>query len=59
VSGAFFAPLHLNRILSKRLTTWRAGDGHGIRNANAIDAVLKVKSNMDSGMFYGISERSH
>jgi hypothetical protein len=24
------------------------------RNANAIDAVLKVKSNMDSGMFYGI-----
>jgi hypothetical protein len=23
-------------------------------NANAIDAVLKVKSNMDSGMFYGI-----
>jgi hypothetical protein len=25
-------------------------------NANAIDAVLKVKSNMDSGMFYGIQK---
>jgi LL-diaminopimelate aminotransferase len=33
---------------------WRVGMVLG--NATTIDAVLKVKSNMDSGMFYGIQK---
>ena len=33
---------------------WRVGMVMG--NANWIDAILKVKSNMDSGMFYGIQK---
>jgi aspartate/methionine/tyrosine aminotransferase len=46
--------LELNS-LSKTLT-WQAGVEMVLGNANAIDAVLKVKSNMDSGMFYGIQK---
>jgi aspartate/methionine/tyrosine aminotransferase len=33
---------------------WRVGMVMG--NATLIDAILKVKSNMDSGMFYGIQK---
>ena len=33
---------------------WRVGMVSG--NANFLDAILKVKSNMDSGMFYGIQK---
>jgi hypothetical protein len=43
--------------LSKTLTQGLESR-HGVRNANAIDAVLKVKSNMDSGMFYGIQKEA-
>jgi aspartate/methionine/tyrosine aminotransferase len=40
--------LELNS-LSK--TIWQDGSGNGVRKCEAIDAILKVKSNMDSGMF--------
>ena len=33
---------------------WRVG--MVVRNTKYINAVLKVKSNMDSGMFYGIQK---
>lgn len=47
--------LELNSLSKTyNMAGWRVGMILG--NANLIDAVLKVKSNMDSGMFYGIQK---
>nr|WP_314838353.1 aminotransferase class I/II-fold pyridoxal phosphate-dependent enzyme [uncultured Flavobacterium sp.] len=55
VEGAKEVALELNSLSKTfNMAGWRVGMVLG--NANAIDAVLKVKSNMDSGMFYGIQK---
>lgn len=55
VAGAEAVALELNSLSKTfNMAGWRVGMVLG--NANAIDAVLKVKSNMDSGMFYGIQK---
>ena len=55
VKGAKDVALELNSLSKTfNMAGWRVGMVLG--NANAIDAVLKVKSNMDSGMFYGIQK---
>ena len=55
VAGAEAIALELNSLSKTfNMAGWRVGMVLG--NANAIDAVLKVKSNMDSGMFYGIQK---
>ena len=55
VKGAKDVALELNSLSKTfNMAGWRVGMVLG--NVNAIDAVLKVKSNMDSGMFYGIQK---
>jgi aspartate/methionine/tyrosine aminotransferase len=55
VEGASNIVLELNSLSKTyNMAGWRVGMLVG--NANYIDAVLKVKSNMDSGMFYGIQK---
>lgn len=55
VEGAKEAVLELNSLSKTfNMAGWRVGMVFG--NAAHIDAVLKVKSNMDSGMFYGIQK---
>lgn len=53
--GAKDVALELNSLSKTfNLSGWRVG--FVIGNKTLIDAVLKVKSNMDSGMFYGIQK---
>lgn len=53
--GAKEVALELNSLSKTfNMAGWRVGMVSG--NAALIDAVLKVKSNMDSGMFYGIQK---
>lgn len=55
VEGAKDVALELNSLSKTfNLSGWRVG--FVIGNKYLIDAVLKVKSNMDSGMFYGIQK---
>ncbi len=55
VDGAKDIALELNSLSKTfNMAGWRVGMVSG--NATFIDAVLKVKSNMDSGMFYGIQK---
>ena len=55
VNGAKDVALELNSLSKTyNLAGWRVGMVSG--NAKFIDAILKVKSNMDSGMFYGIQK---
>ena len=55
VEGAKEVALELNSLSKTfNMAGWRVGMVLG--NAIAIDAVLKVKSNMDSGMFYGVQK---
>jgi aspartate/methionine/tyrosine aminotransferase len=55
VEGAKEVALELNSLSKTfNMAGWRVGMVLG--NADCIDAVLKVKSNMDSGMFYGIQK---
>lgn len=55
VEGAKEVALELNSLSKTfNMAGWRVGMVLG--NAVAIDAVLKVKSNMDSGMFYGVQK---
>lgn len=55
VEGAKEVALELNSLSKTfNMAGWRVGMVSG--NAACIDAVLKVKSNMDSGMFYGIQK---
>ncbi len=55
VEGAKDVVLELNSLSKTfNIAGWRVGMVLG--NAACIDAVLKVKSNMDSGMFYGIQK---
>ena len=55
VDGAMDSALELNSLSKTyNMAGWRVGMVLG--NAALIDAVLKVKSNMDSGMFYGIQK---
>ncbi len=55
VAGAKDVALELNSLSKTyNMAGWRVGMVLG--NATLIDAVLKVKSNMDSGMFYGIQK---
>ncbi|WP_166924685.1 pyridoxal phosphate-dependent aminotransferase [Flavobacterium poyangense] len=55
VDGAKEVALELNSLSKTfNMAGWRVGMVLG--NAECIDAVLKVKSNMDSGMFYGIQK---
>jgi len=55
VSGAKEVALELNSLSKTfNMAGWRVGMVLG--NANYIDAILKVKSNMDSGMFFGIQK---
>jgi LL-diaminopimelate aminotransferase len=55
VVGAKDVALELNSLSKTfNMAGWRVGMILG--NAGYIDAVLKVKSNMDSGMFYGIQK---
>jgi aspartate/methionine/tyrosine aminotransferase len=55
VDGAKDIALELNSLSKTyNMAGWRVGMILG--NATLIDAVLKVKSNMDSGMFYGIQK---
>lgn len=55
VDGAKDIALELNSLSKTyNMAGWRVGMVLG--NAALIDAVLKVKSNMDSGMFYGIQK---
>ncbi|WP_373518931.1 pyridoxal phosphate-dependent aminotransferase [Pricia sp.] len=55
VDGAKEVSLELNSLSKTfNMAGWRVGMVLG--NAEHIDAVLKVKSNMDSGMFYGIQK---
>ncbi|NRT16128.1 aspartate/methionine/tyrosine aminotransferase [Flavobacterium sp. 28A] len=55
VAGAKDVALELNSLSKTfNMAGWRVGMVLG--NAEAIDAILKVKSNMDSGMFYGIQK---
>lgn len=55
INGAKEVCLELNSLSKTfNMAGWRVGFVLG--NADHIDAVLKVKSNMDSGMFYGIQK---
>lgn len=55
VEGARDVALELNSLSKTyNMSGWRVGMILG--NKKHIDAVLKVKSNMDSGMFYGIQK---
>ncbi len=55
VEGAKDIALELNSLSKTfNMSGWRVGMVVG--NSKFIDAVLKVKSNMDSGMFYGIQK---
>ncbi len=55
VDGAKEVALELNSLSKTfNMAGWRVGMLLG--HKNLIDAVLKVKSNMDSGMFYGIQK---
>ena len=55
VDGAKDIAMELNSLSkSFNMSGWRVGMVLG--NKNFIEAVLKVKSNMDSGMFYGIQK---
>jgi LL-diaminopimelate aminotransferase len=55
VAGAHDVTLELNSLSKTyNMSGWRVGMVIG--NKKHIDAVLKVKSNMDSGMFYGIQK---
>jgi LL-diaminopimelate aminotransferase len=55
VEGAKEVALELNSLSKTfNMAGWRVGMVLG--NAACIDAVLKVKSNMDSGMFFGIQK---
>lgn len=55
IKGAKAVALELNSLSkSFNMAGWRVGMLAG--NAQNIQAVLKVKSNMDSGMFYGIQQ---
>ncbi|WP_309641047.1 aminotransferase class I/II-fold pyridoxal phosphate-dependent enzyme [Flavobacterium sp.] len=55
VDGAKEVALELNSLSKTyNMAGWRVGMVCG--NATFIDAILKVKSNMDSGMFYGIQK---
>lgn len=55
VNGAKDVALELNSLSKTyNMAGWRVGMILG--RANLIEAVLKVKSNMDSGMFYGIQK---
>jgi LL-diaminopimelate aminotransferase len=55
IEGAKDSALELNSLSKTfNMAGWRVGMVLG--NANLIDAILKVKSNMDSGMFYGIQK---
>ena len=55
VEGAADVALELNSLSkSFNMAGWRVGFLMG--NAECLSAVLKVKSNMDSGMFYGIQK---
>jgi len=55
VEGAIEVGLELNSLSKTfNMAGWRVGMVLG--NAAFIDAVLKVKSNMDSGMFFGIQK---
>lgn len=55
IEGAKDIVLELNSLSKTyNMAGWRVGMVLG--NAKLIDAILKVKSNMDSGMFYGIQK---
>ena len=55
VEGAKDIAIELNSLSKTyNLSGWRVGMVLG--NSKFIDAILKVKSNMDSGMFYGIQK---
>jgi len=55
IKGAKEIALELNSLSKTfNMAGWRVGMVSG--NATLLDAVLKVKSNMDSGMFYGIQK---
>lgn len=55
IEGAKDVALELNSLSKTyNMAGWRVGMVLG--NPELIDAVLKVKSNMDSGMFYGIQK---
>lgn len=55
VPGAMDCALELNSLSKTfNMAGWRVGMVLG--NASNINAILKVKSNMDSGMFYGIQK---
>jgi LL-diaminopimelate aminotransferase len=55
VEGAKDVAIELNSLSKTfNMAGWRVGMVLG--NATLIDAILKVKSNMDSGMFYGIQK---
>jgi hypothetical protein len=55
IEGAKEVALELNSLSKTfNMAGWRVGMVLG--NPEIIDAVLKVKSNMDSGMFYGIQK---
>ena len=55
VEGAKGIALELNSLSKTyNMAGWRVGMVLG--NSKLIEAVLKVKSNMDSGMFYGIQK---
>jgi aspartate/methionine/tyrosine aminotransferase len=55
VEGSKEIALELNSLSKTyNMAGWRVGMVTG--NPNLIDAILKVKSNMDSGMFYGIQK---
>lgn len=55
IDGAKDIALELNSLSKTyNMAGWRIGMVLG--NASLIEAVLKVKSNMDSGMFYGIQK---
>ena len=55
IEGSKEIALELNSLSKTfNMAGWRVGMVSG--NATLIDAILKVKSNMDSGMFYGIQK---
>jgi aspartate/methionine/tyrosine aminotransferase len=55
IEGSKEIALELNSLSKTfNMAGWRVGMVLG--NATLIDAILKVKSNMDSGMFYGIQK---
>ncbi|MFN8325360.1 MAG: aminotransferase class I/II-fold pyridoxal phosphate-dependent enzyme [Flavobacteriaceae bacterium] len=55
IDGSKEIALELNSLSKTfNMAGWRVGMVSG--NSELIDAVLKVKSNMDSGMFYGIQK---